>query len=175
PVIPPAVPSVPAASPAADNKIHVVPAPPAAPAVVTADTQAALAKQMARMVAEAKESLDKTLRRGAEEAITEEMTVVRQQLDVQLHDSVERAIKVSMERVSESAVKKVVQQAADRTNAIVEDARKASESNVENLDAKLRQAVEQAVSNAADQAAQQAAEQATAHNLKNAVEEAVER
>ena len=54
PVIPPAVPSVPAASPAADNKIHVVPAPPAAPAVVTADTQAALAKQMARMVADAK-------------------------------------------------------------------------------------------------------------------------
>ena len=93
PVQPPAVPaapSAPAASPSADNKIHVVPAPPAA-AVVTADTQAALAKQMARMVADAKETLDKTLRRGAEEAITEEMTVVRQQLDAQLHDTVEKA------------------------------------------------------------------------------------
>ena len=44
------------------------------------------------------------------------MTIVRQQLDVQLHEAVERAIKVSMERVSESAVKKVVQQAAERTN-----------------------------------------------------------
>ncbi len=69
PLIPPAASSVPAASPSADSKIHVVPTPPA-PAVVTADTQAALAKQMARMVADAKETLDKTLRRGAEEAIT---------------------------------------------------------------------------------------------------------
>jgi hypothetical protein len=175
PVIPPAVPSVPAASPAADNKIHVVPAPPAAPAVVTADTQAALAKQMARMVADAKESLDKTLRRGAEEAITEEMTVVRQQLDVQLHDTVEKAIKVSMERVSESAVKKVVQQAADRTKEIVEEARRASENSASQLDEKVRNAVQQAVSNVAEQAAQQAATQATALTLKQSVEEVVER
>jgi hypothetical protein len=173
PVIPPAAPSVPAASPAADNKIHVVPAPPAA--VVTADTQAALAKQMARMVAEAKESLDKTLRRGAEEAITEEMTVVRQQLDVQLHDTVEKAIKVSMDRVSESAVKKVVQQAADRTKEIVEEARKASETSASQLDEKVRNAVQQAVSHAAEQAAQQAAQQAAALTLKQSVEEVVER
>jgi hypothetical protein len=80
-----------------------------------------------------------------------------------------------MERVSESAVKKVVQQAAERTTAIVEEARKASDTNAANLDAKVRQAVEQAVSNVADQAAQQAAEHAAAHNLKHAVEEAVER
>jgi len=174
PVIPPAAPSVPVASPAADNKIHVVPAPPAA-AVVTADTQAALAKQMARMVADAKETLDKTLRRGAEEAITEEMTVVRQQLDVQLHDTVEKAIKVSMDRVSESAVKKVVQQAADRTKEIVDEARRASETSASQLDEKVRNAVQQAVSHAAEQAAQQAAQQATALNLKQSVEEVVER
>jgi hypothetical protein len=172
PVIPPTA-SVLAASPSADNKIHVVPAPPAA--VVTADTQAALAKQMARMVADAKETLDKTLRRGAEEAITEEMTVVRQQLDVQLHDTVEKAIKVSMERVSESAVKKVVQQAADRTKEIVEEARKASETSASQLDEKVRNAVQQAVSRAAEQAAQQAAQQAATLTLKQSVEEVVER
>jgi hypothetical protein len=173
PAIPPAASSVPAASPSADNKIHVVPAPPAA--VVTADTQAALAKQMARMVADAKETLDKTLRRGAEEAITEEMTVVRQQLDAQLHDTVEKAIKVSMDRVSESAVKKVVQQAADRTKEIVEEARKASENSASQLDEKVRNAVQQAVSHAAEQAAQQAAQQAAALTLKQSVEEVVER
>lgn len=172
---PPVAPSasVPAASPAADNKIHVVPAPPAV--AVTADTQAALAKQMARMVADAKESLDKTLRRGAEEAITEEMTVVRQQLDAQLHDTVEKAIKVSMDRVSESAVKKVVQQAADRTKEIVDEARKASENSASQLDEKVRNAVQQAVSHAAEQAAQQAAQQAAALTLKQSVEEVVER
>jgi hypothetical protein len=179
PAAPPAPPSIPPAaaappaSPSADNKIHVVPAPPAA--AVNADTQAALAKQMARMVADAKETLDKTLRRGAEEAITEEMTVVRQQLDAQLHDTVEKAIKVSMDRVSESAVKKVVQQAADRTKEIVEEARRASENSVSQLDEKVRNAVQQAVSNVAEQAAQQAATQATALTLKQSVEEVVER
>jgi hypothetical protein len=142
---------------------------------VTADTQAALAKQMARMVADAKETLDKTLRRGAEEAITEEMTVVRQQLDVQLHETVEKAIKVSMDRVSESAVKKVVQQAADRTKEIVDEARRASETSASQLDEKVRNAVQQAVSHAAEQAAQQAAQQAAALTLKQSVEEVVER
>jgi hypothetical protein len=172
PPIPPAA-SVPAAGPSTDSKIHVVPAPPTV--AIAADTQAALSKQMARMVADAKETLDKTLRRGAEEAITEEMTVVRQQLDVQLHDTVEKAIKVSMERVSESAVKRVVQQAADRTKEIVEEARKASESSASHLDEKVRNAVQQAVSHAAEQAAQQAAQQATALNLKQSVEQVVER
>jgi hypothetical protein len=185
PAAPPVAPAIPPAAaapgaPTADSKIHVVPAPPVAAAVpavpaVHADTQAALSRQMARMVADAKETLDKTLRRGAEQAITEEMTVVRQQLDVQLHDTVEKAIKVSMERVSESAVKKVVQQAADRTKEIVEEARKASENSASQLDEKVRNAVQQAVSQAAEQAAQQAAQQATALNLKQSVEEVVER
>ena len=178
PVAPPPPPSAPIAAPASatgDSKIHVVPTTPVPSPSPSADTQAALARQMARMVAEAKESLDKTLRRGAEEAITEEMTVVRQQLDAQLHDTVEKAIKTSMDRVSESAVKKVVQQAADRTKEIVEEARKATESSASQLDEKVRNAVQQAVSHAAEQAAQQAAQQTAALNLKQSVEEVVER
>src|SRR5246127_1982822 len=171
---------VPAEKPAAAPPpagVHVAPpvAPrPAAP-VPSADAQAAIARQMAKVVTEVKENLDKTMRKGAETAIAEEMTIVRQQLDVQLHDAVERAIKVSMERVSETSVKKVVQEAAQRTAAIVEEARKATEISTEHLDAKVRNAVQQAVSTAAEQAAQQAAQQATAQNLKTAVEEAVER
>jgi len=165
PVAPPA-PATPA-SPAADSKIHVVPAP-------TQDAQIALARQMAKMVTDAKENLDKGLRKGAETAIAEEMTVVRQQLDAQLHEAVEHAIKVSMERVSESAVKKVVQQAAERTASIVEEARKASEVSAEHLDAKVRQAVEAAVTGAAENAARQAADQTAALNLKQSVEQAVE-
>ena len=165
-VAPPVTPS--AAAPHADSKIHAVTVP-------SPDAQAAIARQMARVVTEVKENLDKTMRKGAETAIAEEMTIVRQQLDVQLHDAVERAIKVSMERVSETSVKKVVQEAAQRTAAIVEEARKATEISSEHLDAKVRNAVQQAVSTAAEQAAQQAAQQATAQNLKTAVEEAVER
>ena len=164
-----ASPAAPASStPHAESKLQAVPVP-------SAEAQAAIAKQMARVVTEVKENLDKTMRKGAETAIAEEMTIVRQQLDVQLHDAVERAIKVSMERVSETSVKKVVQEAVQRTSAIVEEARKATEISTEQLDVKVRNAVQQAVSAAAEQAAQQAAQQATAQNLKTAVEEAVER
>jgi len=164
--------------PSAESRMHVIPVPSQAPSSSPApspEAQLASARQMAKMVEDAKETLDKTLKRGAQSAINDEMTIVRQQLDVQLHEAVERAIKVSMERVSESAVKKVVQQAADRTAAIVDEARRASDTNAENLDLKVRQAVEQAVSSVADQAAKQAAENAAAHNLKSAVEDAVER
>jgi hypothetical protein len=164
---PPSAPAAPVA-PTADAKIHVMPSP-------AQDSQLAIAKQMAKLAADAKQNLDKSLRQGAEAAINEEMTVVRQQLDAQLHDAVEKAIKVSMERVSESAVKKVVQQAAERTASIVDEARRTSETNTAQLDAKVRQAVQEAVSGAAEQAAQQAAEQTAAHNLKQAVEEAVKR
>ncbi len=155
-----------------EGKIHVVP-------TSSAELQGPLARQMAQMVDEVKEKLDKSLRRGAEAAITEEMAIARRQLDVQLHEAIERAIKVSMERVSESSVRKVIQQATDRTTVIVEEARKATEASAIHLDEKIRDAVQQAVSGAADQAAQQAAEQAAektaAHSLKQAVDEAVDR
>jgi hypothetical protein len=162
---------VPAAS-AEASKIHVVPS-------ATADLQGPLARQMAQMVDEVKDKLDKSLRRGAEAAITEEMAIARLQLDSQLHEAIEKAIKASMERVSESSVKKVVQQAADRTAAIVEEARKATETSAIHLDEKIREAVQQAVSHAAEQAAnqaaQQAADQTASLNLKQAVDEAVDR
>jgi hypothetical protein len=163
------------APPAGESKIHVMPPAAAAPVPAAPDAQLAISRQMAKVVADAKETLDKTLRRGALTAINEEMTVVRQQLDAQLHDAVERAIKVSMERVSESAAKKVVQHAAERTTAIVEEARKAVQSDAVHLDAKVRQAVQDAVRGAAEQAAQEAARQATALNLTQSVEAAVEK
>ena len=141
-----------------DAKIHVMPSP-TAPAP-TVDAQLAVARQMAKIVAEAKETLDKTLRRGAQTAITEEMAIVRQQLDAQMHETIEHAIKASIERVSEAEVKKVIHQAANKTAAIVEEARLASEANVAQIDAKLRQAVQQAVSQATEQAASHAAKQA---------------
>ncbi|HXA56712.1 MAG TPA: hypothetical protein VNU84_04710 [Candidatus Acidoferrum sp.] len=163
-----------------ESKIHVVPAPPppappAASPAAAQDAQLASARQMAKMVAEAKETLDKTARRSAQSAVNDEMTVVRQQIDAQLHEAVERAIKVSMDRVSESAVRKVVQQAADRTTAIVEEARKLTSTSAEQLDARVRQAVDEAVGQVAQQAAQQAAERAAAANVKQTVEQTVER
>ena len=172
PPVAPAAPAAPAPPPSQpdQNKIHVVPSP--AP---SEESQVVLARHMARMVADAKEVLDKSLRNEAQTAVNEEMSVARQQLNVSLHDAVEKAIKVSMDRVSEATVRKVVQQAADRTAAIVDEARKATQSGTEQLDAKVRQAVQEAVSGAAEQAAQQAAQQTAALNLKDAVQQAVEK
>jgi hypothetical protein len=159
-------------APAKDqSRIHVV----TPQAIAPEETQAALDRHVAKLVTNAKEALDKSLRHEAQAAINDEMTIVRQQLDVQLHDAVEKAIRVSMERVSESAAKKVVQDAADRTKAIVEEARTANEANAVRLDAKVREAVQQAVSGAAEQAAQEAARQTAALNLKETVENAVEK
>jgi len=163
-----AKPSAPSA-PSGESKIFVVPNFPSQTA------ELADARQMAKMVADAKETLEKTIRKGAQTAINEEMTIVRQQLDAQLHETVERAIKVSMERVSESSVKKVVQQAADRTAALVEQARKAAEQSTQQLDDKVRHAVEDAAKQAAEHAAQDAIHQTATQNLQQAVEEAIER
>ena len=157
-------------APAGEAKLHVVPAPGP-----SAEAQSAVARHMAQMVADAKDNVEKSLRKSAHSAINEEMAIVRQQLDAQLHEAVEHAIKVSMDRVSESAVRRVVQQASERTSALVDEARKAGAVPSEALDAKIRQAVQQAVTNAAEQASQQAAQQAATLNLKQTVEAAVER
>jgi hypothetical protein len=168
----PGVPSVAPTDPGADSRIRVVP-PPAL------DPQAALARQMARMVTEAKENLDKTLRHDAALAVSEKMSAARQQLDAQLHDAVEKAIQESMARVSETALNTVVKQAADRTLSILEEARKATDASAAQLDDKVRRAVAEAVTQASDhaakQAAQQTAEQLATTTLKQSVEEAVER
>ena len=171
----PAPPSAPSSAPAPasssdDTKIHLMPSP-----AQSQESQVAVARQMAKMMADAKDSLDKTMRKGAQTAINEEMTMVRQQLDAQLHDAVEHAIKASMERASETAAKKVVQQAAERTAAIVEEARKTTSANAAQLDEKVRKAVQDAVAGAAEQAAQQAAQQTASMNLKQTVESAVEK
>jgi len=168
--------AVPAQGPstAPDAKIHVVPSQ-----AQSHEAQPAASKQVAQMVADAKDTLEKSVRKNAHAAINEEMTVVRQQLDSQLHEAVEHAIKVSMERVSESAVKRVVQQAAERTSALVDEARKVSEHSTANLDAKIREAVQQAVTHATEHsselASQQAAQQAAALDLQQTVEAAVDR
>lgn len=176
-------PAAPDSASSGESRLHVVPAAPQPPATQapaqppsrpTIDSQT-IARQVAAIVAEAKSSLDKTARRSVESAVTEEMTVVRQQLDAQLHEAIEKAIRLSLDRSSEQAVTKVVQQASERTAAIVEEARKAAEISTERLDAKIREAVEQSVAGAAESAARGAAQRAATQNLKESVDEAVER
>jgi hypothetical protein len=168
-------------APPANNKIHVVPPtpPPTGPTPSVTDAQIVMAKQMSHLVAQAKEQLDKTIRSGAEAAVSEQVSVARRQLDAQLNDAVEKAIQASMQRVSDSALQRVVQQATERTSALVDEARRSTDASASQLDEKVRHAVNAAVSDAVDhatqQAAHQAAQQMSAQNLKVSVEEAVER
>jgi hypothetical protein len=179
---PPASTALPApVAPPANNKIHVVPPtpPPTGPTPSVTDSQIVMAKQMSHLVAQAKEQLDKTIRSGAEAAVSEQVSVARRQLDAQLNDAVEKAIQASMQRVSDSALQRVVQQATERTSALVDEARRSTDASASQLDEKVRHAVNAAVSDAVDhatqQAAHQAAQQMTVQNLKVSVEEAVER
>jgi hypothetical protein len=157
--------TVPPAAPG-DAKIHVMPLP----AAETPDAQIVIARQIAKMVAEAKETLDKTLRRGAQAAVNEEMTVVRQQLDAQMHETVEHAIKSLIERVSEAEAKKVVLQAANKTAAIVEEARLASQASAQRIDANVRESLQHAVSEASAQVTSQTA--TSKEELRRAAQEA---
>ncbi len=172
--------AVPPVAPPPNNKIHVMPQTPS-------DSQALMAKQMSHLVAQAKEQLDQTLRTGAAAAVNEQVSAARKQLDSQLNAAVEKAIEASMQKVSDSALHRVVQQATERTSALVDEARRSTETSAAQLDEKVREAVNSAVnsavSSAVDQAAQQAAisaaqqaaQQTAAQNLKLSVEEAVER
>ena len=146
-----------------ESKIHFVPEP--APAQ---DTQLALARQTAKIVADAKETLSKSIRRDVRAVINEEMTMVRQQLDVQLQEAVERAVRISLERISESEGDKLVRDAAQRVTEIVEGSRKAAETTPAQLDAKIMLAVEQAIGQATEQAGIAARTEATKTQLQEA-------
>ena len=153
----PATNATPAA--AGEAKIHLVAAP-------SPDVHANTAAQTAPAFAESKEDLDKTLRESARSAINAEMAVLLQQIDARIHENVERAIKASIERISETEVKKLVHQVANKAAAIVEEARATSEAQIAQIDTKVREAVQQAT-----KAAVQQAEQRTATMAATAAEE----
>lgn len=153
-----------------ESKIHFVPEP--APGQ---ETQLALARQTAKIVADAKETLSKSIRRDVRAVINEEMTMVRQQLDVQLQEAVERAVRISLERISESEGDKLIQDAAQRVTEIVEGSRKAAETIPAHLDAKINRAVEQAIGQATQQAGIAARTEATKTQLLEASRAVLER
>ncbi len=168
PSLPVATPAQPPARTPAQNKLHVV-----SPAG-SEEAQAALSRQVSKLVTDARIALDKSVRHQAQSAINEEMTIVREQLDAQLHDAVERAIRTSLDRVSESTIQHVLAEATSRADAVLEEARKASSATAAELDGKVRDAVQQAVNGTVHEAAVDAAQQAIALNLKDAMHKAVE-
>ena len=168
PVAPPEMQAVALGKPD-ESKIHFVPEP--AP---SQETQMALARQTAKIVADAKETLNKSIRRDVRAALNEEMTMLRQQLDVQLQEAVERAVRIALGRVSESEADKLIRDASQRVTEIIEESRKVAQSVSAQLDAKITLAVEQAIGQATEQAGIAARTEATKAQLQEASRSALE-
>ncbi len=157
-----------ATSPAAPSAAPVAMAP--APPSPTPN----IAKEMEKLVAEARHSLHQVARHESRTAIAEELNATRAKVDLQLREAVEQAVQSSMTRVSAQALDVVMNQAASRAASVVEDARKATRQNVEEIEAQLRQSLQAAVESAASRAAEQAVREANQNANSQAMQQAVQ-
>jgi len=94
-------------APSGEAKIFVVP-----DLAQPEDAELARILEMAKMVAEAKENLDVTLRRGAQAAIHEEIAIVRQQLAAQLRNDIREEIQQASERAIEESLDRLRRETA---------------------------------------------------------------
>ena len=124
-----AVQAPPRPAPPAPAPIAMAPAPPS--------PTPNIAKEMEKLVAEARHSLHQVARHESRTAIAEELEATRAKVDLQLREAVEQAVQSSMTRVSAQALDVVMHQAASRAASVVEDARKATRQNVEEIDDEL--------------------------------------
>ncbi len=161
-----AVQAPPRPAPPAPAPIAMAPAPPS--------PTPNIAKEMEKLVAEARHSLHQVARHESRTAIAEELEATRAKVDLQLREAVEQAVQSSMTRVSAQALDVVMHQAASRAASVVEDARKATRQNVEEIEAQLRQSLQAAVESAASRAAEQAVREANQNANSQAMQQAVQ-
>ena len=146
-------------------------------ASILGPTPAELAKEMEKLVAEAKHSLHQVARYESRTAVSEEMEATRTKLDSQIREVIDRALESSVSRVSEQALQAVIQQTTLQAASLVEKARAESAQDREEAAAQLRRSLEVVIrdtaSSAAEEAVRQAAETTTAETLNRSVEDAV--
>ena len=161
-----AAPAAPSPTAQAAAPVAMAPAPPS--------PTPNIAKEMEKLVAEARHSLHQVARHESRTAIAEELNATRAKVDLQLREAVEQAVQSSMTRVSAQALDVVMNQAASRAASVVEDARKATRQNVEEIEAQLRQSLQAAVESAASRAAEQAVREANQNANSQAMQQAVQ-
>jgi hypothetical protein len=143
------------ASPPRTEKAEVVVERRAAPRAVLADAAESEATSsgsktlaMPRVAAQHDSQLAvsrESLKAATQEAVSEELARMRPHLDAQLRQSLDECVETLIDRVAEAAAKDVVAQVAERTAAAVEEARQACQAAAEQLDGKIRRAVEEAI------------------------------
>jgi hypothetical protein len=139
-------------APAPESKIRVV------PGAAQSETSLAMVHQMARLLAESKQDLQ----RMTHEGVAAEIHATREQLEVQLREIVERAVQAAVPKAAEQAVQQAVQQRqavqeADLLSisaAVADEVREARRHMDAQLQATLERALEAAVPRVAEAAQQ---------------------
>lgn len=180
---PTSTPQVPA--PPAECKVRVLPTPSQAQETMS------MARQMARLLAEAKQHLHRTMQSGAAEAVAQEVRSAREQIELQLRGTVTDAVETTVAKTAEltvqnavqNSLKQLVEQATQQVvrNALAafEKARQTASPSTEELDEQVRAAVERVVETSAaklaEETIQQSVQQTVEHAVKQSVELAVEK
>ena len=179
------------AAPAEDN-VRVLPGP-----AQTQDTMS-VARQMARLLAEAKQHLRRTMQSDAAGAVAQEVRTAREQVEAHVRTAVNDAVEQSVTKATETSVQatvqsavqnavqgslqqlveKATQQVVQNALAAFEQARRSSTPKAEELDAQVRAAVERVVEKSAaklaEQTVQQSVQQTVEHAVKQSVQHAVD-
>lgn len=168
--------------PADSNKVRVLPTPAHPHETMSA------ARQMARLLAEAKQHLRRTMDTNAAEAVAKEVRTAREQVELHLRTTVNDAVENSVAKVAEKSVETAVKSAVEKSlhtlveqatqqvvqNALVafEKARAASAPKPEEMDASVRAAVERVVQTSAAKLAEETIQQSVQHSVEQAVKQA---
>jgi len=168
--------------PAESGKIRVLPTPAHPQETMSA------ARQMARLLAEAKQHLRRTMQTDAAEAVAQEVRTAREQAESHLRTavndavensvakvaekSVESAVKAAVEKSLHSLVEQATQQVVQNALAAFEKARVASAPKPEEMDANVRAAVERVVQTSAAKLAEETIQQSVQHSVEQAVKQA---
>lgn len=178
-----------------ESKVRVLPTPPVAHPTASAHETMSAARQMARLLAEAKQHLRRTMQTGAAEAVAQEVRTARESVaehvkttvNKEIEDSVTKAAEKSVQAAVQTAVENSLQQLVERATqqvvqnalAAFEKARESTAPKTEELDSQVRAAVERVVENSAaklaEQTIQQSVQQTVEQAVKQSVQQAVER
>ncbi|HKF53693.1 MAG TPA: hypothetical protein VKB26_15360, partial [Candidatus Acidoferrales bacterium] len=180
---------------ASESKVRVLPTPPVAHPAPSAHETMSAARQMARLLAEAKQHLRRTMQTGAAEAVAQEVRTARESVaehvkttvNKEIEDSVTKATERSVQAAVQTAVESSLQQLVERATqqvvqnalAAFEKARESAAPKAEELDSQVRAAVERVVEDSAaklaEQTIQQSVQQTVEQAVKQSVQQAVER
>lgn len=182
----------PTRAPASESKVRVLPTPPsAAQSAPSAHETMSAARQMARLLAEAKQHLRRTMQSGAAEAVAQEVRTARESVTQHVQTTVNAAVEESVAKAAEKSVQSAVesslqrlveratQQVVQNALAAFEQARAAAMPKAEELDSQVRAAVERVIEGSAaklaEQTIQQSVHQTVEHAVKQSVQQAVDR